>query len=456
MDRSAGAGRGSAIRRVALASAIGTTIEWYDYFIYASAAALVFGPLFFSPDLSPLAATLAAFSTFAVGFVARPLGGVVFGHLGDLIGRKVMLFISLTMMGGATVAIGLLPGYASIGIAAPILLVALRLIQGFAVGGEWGGAVLMTIEHAPPEKRGFYGSFPQLGKAAGIILANLSFLGIVLATSEEQFLAWGWRVPFLVSIVLIAVGLYIRLTIEESPVFRQVKESGTEARMPLVDVFRTYPKEVALAGGACISTIAMGYLVEVYMLSYGTQTLGLASNTLLLLVVVVAFVEIFAIVGMAALSDRIGRRKVFLAGAAAGALWSFPFFWLIDTASIALILFSLVVMIVIASMMYGPQAALFAEMFGTRVRYTGASMGYQIGSIVGGGLLPLIATALFAATGTSASISAYMVFLCAVSFVCMYLVTETYKKDLGGVESEERKLISTESLAPSADERQPD
>ncbi|MDN5697802.1 MAG: MHS family MFS transporter, partial [Rubrobacter sp.] len=401
--------------------------------------------VFSSPDLSPLAATLAAFSTFAVGFVARPIGGVVFGHLGDLIGRKVMLFISLSMMGGATVAIGLLPGYASIGIAAPILLVALRLIQGFAVGGEWGGAVLMTIEHAPPEKRGFYGSFPQLGKAAGIILANLSFLGIVLATSEEQFLAWGWRVPFLVSIVLIAVGLYIRLTIEESPVFQQVKDSGTEARMPLVDVFRTYPKEVALAGGACIATIAMGYLVEVYMLSYGTQTLGLANNTLLILVAVVAFVEIFAIVGMAALSDRIGRRKVFLAGAVAGAVWSFPFFWLINTASIPLLLLSLVVMIVIASMMYGPQAALFAEMFGTRVRYTGASMGYQIGSIVGGGLLPLVATALFAATGSSAAISAYMAFLCVVSFVCMYLVTETYKKDLGGVESEERKLLSKES-----------
>ena len=429
------------VRRVAVASAIGTTIEWYDYFIYASAAALVFGPLFF-PEFSAAAGTLASFGTFAVGFLARPLGGVVFGHLGDLVGRKVMLFVSLLVMGIATVAIGLLPTYASIGIAAPILLVVLRLVQGFAVGGEWGAAVLMTIEHAPEEKRGFYGSFPQLGKAAGIILANLAFLVIVASLSPEQFAAWGWRVPFIVSIVLIAVGLYIRLTIEESPVFSQVKETGTEARMPLVDVFRTYPKEVLLAGGACIATIAMGYLVEVYMLNYGTRVLGLPNNTMLVLIVLVACVEIFAVVGMAALSDRIGRRRLFLGGTVLGMLWAFPFFWLIDTGSVPLILTSLVVMIVIASAMYGPQAALFAEMFGTRVRYTGASLGYQAGSILGGGLLPLVAASLFVATGTSASISAYMVALCIVSFVSMFLVNETYRRDIEEVQDRERKLIA--------------
>lgn len=442
MDRVGGEdlGRVSAIRKVAVASAIGTTVEWYDYFIYASAAALVFGPLFF-PTFEPLAGTLASFGTFAVGFLARPLGGVVFGHLGDRIGRKTMLVISLLIMGFATFAIGLLPAYASIGIAAPILLIVLRLLQGFAVGGEWGGAVLMTIEHAPREKRGFYGSFPQLGKAAGIILANLTFLGIVAALSEEQFAAWGWRVPFLLSIVLIAIGLYIRLRIEESPVFREVKETRTEARMPLVDVFRTYPKEVVLAGGACIATIAMGYIVQVYMLSYGTQVLGLSSRTMLTLVVLSACVEIFAVVGLAALSDRLGRRKVFLSGTVLGMLWALPFFWLIDTGSVGLILLALVVMIVIASAMYGPQAALFAEMFGTRVRYTGASVGYQMGSILGGGLLPLVAASLFAATGTSTSISIYMVGLCVISFVSMLFVTETYQKDLGEVQDRERKLI---------------
>lgn len=431
----------TSIRRVAIASAIGTTIEWYDYFIYGTAAALVFGALFF-PGFDPVAASLAAFATFAVGFLARPLGGVAFGHLGDRIGRKAMLVLSLLVMGIATVAIGLLPTYASIGVAASILLVALRFIQGFAVGGEWGGAVLMVIEHSPREKRGIYGSFPQLGKAAGILLANAAFLGVAAVISEEQFATWGWRVPFLASIVLIAVGLYIRLRIEESPLFHQVRETQSEARMPIVDVFRTYPKEVALAGGACITTIAMGYLVQVYMLSYGTQTLGLANSTILAIVVLSAVIEFFAVVGLAALSDRVGRRKVFMSGTILGALWALPFFWLIDTGSLVLIAIAMVGMMIIASLMYGPMAALFAEMFGTRVRYTGASLGYQIGSIIGGALMPIIATALFAATATSTSISIYMIVLCAISFVSIFLVTETYRKDLGEVDVRERKLLA--------------
>ena len=429
------------VRKVALASFIGTTVEWYDYFIYGTAAALVFGSLFF-PGFSPLAGTLAAFSTFAVGFIARPVGGVVFGHLGDRIGRKTMLVVSLLVMGLATVAIGLLPTFESIGVAAPILLVALRFIQGFAVGGEWGGAVLMTIEHAPRDKRGFYGSFPQLGKAAGILAANAAFLGVGGALSQEQFAAWGWRVPFLLSIVLIAIGLYIRLRIEESPVFRQVRETQSVARMPIVDVFRTYPKEVALAGGACMTTIAMGYLVQVYMLSYATQVLGLARNTILTIVVITAVIELFAVVGLAALSDRVGRRKVFMSGTILGALWALPFFWLIDTGSLVLIAIAMVVMMIIASLMYGPMAALFAEMFGTRVRYTGASVGYQLGSIIGGALTPILATALFAAMGTSTSISVYMIVLCVISFVSIFLVTETYQKDLGEVEDRERQLLA--------------
>ncbi|MEW6635925.1 MAG: MFS transporter [Actinomycetota bacterium] len=431
----------TSVRKVALASAIGTTIEWYDYFIYGTAAALVFGTLFF-PEFNPLAGTLAAFSTFAVGFFARPVGGIVFGHLGDRIGRKVMLVVSLLVMGIATMAIGLLPTYASIGVAAPILLVALRFIQGFAVGGEWGGAVLMTIEHSPRDRRGFYGSFPQLGKAAGILLANAAFLGVAAVISQEQFAAWGWRVPFLLSIVLIAIGLYIRLRIEESPIFRRVRETQSVARMPIVDVFRTYPREVVLAGGACITTIAMGYLVQVYMLSYGTQVLGLANSTILTIVVLTAVIELFAVVGLAALSDRVGRRKVFMSGTILGAIWALPFFWLIDTGSLALIAVAMVVMMIIASLMYGPMAALFAEMFGTRVRYTGASAGYQVGSIIGGALTPIVATALFAATNSSTSISVYMIVLCLISFVSIYLVTETYRKDLGEIENKERKLLA--------------
>lgn len=451
MDSAGGGnvGQTSSIRKVALASAIGTTIEWYDYFIYGTAAALVFGTLFF-PEFSPLVGTLAAFASFAVGFVVRPLGGVVFGHLGDRVGRKTMLVISLTLMGVATFCIGLLPTYASIGVLAPVLLVALRLVQGFAVGGEWGGAVLMAVEHSPNNRRGFYGSWPQVGVPAGIILANLAFLVFASTLSEEQFAAWGWRVPFLVSIVLVGVGLFIRLRIEESPMFNRVKESASVARMPIVDVFRTYPKEVLLAGGAFIANNATGYLVMVYILSYGTQVVGLSRSVMLALVLVTAAVGVFAILGFAALSDAVGRRKVFLSGAVAQALWAFPFFWLINTGSAALVLVSLVAMLVASFAMYGPMAAMFAEIFGTRVRYTGASLGYQLGSILGGGLAPLIAASLYAATGTSLSISAYIVVISIISFISVFLIVETYQSDIERVQPPERELVGESEGRPAS------
>jgi metabolite-proton symporter len=433
-------GRTSSIKRVAGASAIGTTIEWYDYFAYANAAALVFGPLFF-PEFSVLAGTLASLSTFAIGFVVRPFGGALFGHLGDRIGRKAMLVLSLLIMGVATFAIGLLPTYAAIGVAAPILLILLRLVQGFAVGGEWGGAVLMAVEHAPRNRRGFYGSWPQVGVPAGVVLSNLVFLVSAAALSEEQFAAWGWRVPFLLSIVLVAVGLVIRLKVEESPVFARVKETRSEARMPIMDVFRTYPKEVVLAGAAFMANNVTGYTVQVYVLSYGTQALGFSITTMLTLVLVTAFIGIFAILGFSALSDRVGRRRVFLTGAVCQALWALPFFWLINTGSVALILVALVVMILASYSMYGPMAAMFAEIFGTRVRYTGASLGYQLGSIIGGGFAPLIAAALFAATGTSVSVSIYIIAVTIISFTAVYLLGETYRKDIEEVQAPEREIM---------------
>lgn len=430
-------GQVSSIKRVAAASAIGTTIEWYDYFAYGNAAALVFGPLFF-PEFSVLAGTLASLSTFAIGFLVRPFGGAVFGHLGDKIGRKAMLVLSLLIMGVATFAIGLLPTYAAIGVAAPILLVALRLVQGFAVGGEWGGAVLMAVEHAPEGRRGFYGSWPQVGVPAGVVLSNLVFLGSAAALSEEQFLAWGWRVPFLLSIVLVAVGLFIRLKIEESPVFARVKETRTQARMPIIDVFRTYPKEVVLAGAAFMANNVTGYTVQVYMLSYGTQVLGFSTSTMLTLVLITASIGIFAILGFAALSDKVGRRKVFLTGAVCQALWALPFFWLIDTRSVVLIQIALIVMLLASYAMYGPMAAMFAEIFGTRVRYTGASLGYQLGSIIGGGFAPLIAASLFAATGTSLSVSVYIIAVTVISFIAVFLLGETYRRNIEDVQEPKR------------------
>jgi metabolite-proton symporter len=453
MERLGGEDRGqvASIRKVALASFVGTTIEWYDFFIYGTAAALVFGPLFF-PEFSPLAGTLAAFSTFAVGFVARPFGGVVMGHFGDRVGRKSMLVLSLMMMGIATFIIGLLPTYTQIGIWAPILLVAVRVVQGLGVGGEWGGAVLMATEHAPGGKRGYYGSWPQLGVPVGILLSNGVFLVLAAVLSEEQFATWGWRVPFLLSAILVGVGLFVRLKIMESPAFARVKESRTEARMPIVDVFRTYPKEVALASGSFIASNGIGYIIFAYILSYGTQVLGLSRSAALLAVMIAVAIEVPALLYFSALSDRIGRRRVFLAGAGFGALWVFPFFWLIDTASVVLMTVSLVVAILAHAAMYGPLAALFAETFGTRVRYSGASVGYQVGAVLGGGLSPIIATALYAAYGTSLAISVYLAVICVISFVSVLLMTETYQVDIQKVQGRERPLVAEAGGDPAPTE----
>jgi len=415
--------------KIAGASFIGTAVEWYDFFVYGNAAALIFGTKFF-PSLSPLAGSLAAFSTFTVGFLARPLGGVLMGHFGDQIGRKSMMVASLMIMGVATFLIGLLPTYAQIGVWAPILLVALRFIQGLGVGGEWGGAVLIAVEHAPSHRRGFYGSFPQMGVPAGIILSNLVFLSLSKFLTREQFDSWGWRVPFLLSSALVAVGLYVRFQLEDSPMFKEVTQSRDFARIPIAELLHRHWRKVLLASLAFIASTTVGYIVLVYVLSYGTTTLGMSRNSVILMVLLASVLQLVMIPALSALSDRLGRRRVFMTGAIASAAWAVPFFLLLDTRDPWLMLVSLSVAVTFVSAMYGPQGAIAAELFPTLVRYSGASVACQISSILGGGLAPTVAVALFAATGNSLSIAIYVAGVCVVSFIAIALAPETCRISL--------------------------
>lgn len=416
-------------RTVATACLVGATIEWFDFFIYGTAAALVFSNQFF-PKTSEFAGTLAAFSTFAIGFLARPIGGMLMGHFGDRIGRKSMLVLSLLMMGIGTFLIGTLPTYEQIGILAPIALVILRIFQGLGVGGEWSGAILMAVEHAPPEKKGFYGGFPQLGVAAGLVLANLVFLGIGAVLTEQQFQEWGWRVPFLFSIVLVLVGLWVRSKVSESPIFKEAQKHGEAKKVPLVEVLRNHKKPVITAALACLAQNGMGYIVLVFMLNYGITRLGFPRSTMLSFIIVANILEIAATLYFAWLSDRVGRRKVFLGGTGIGVLWAAIFFPLVDTGVPALVFLGILVARLCIAAMYGPMAALFCEMFDAKIRFSGTSLGYQMGSIIGGALAPFFATLLLASTGTSMSISIYMAGLCLISFLAIFFTADTYKSKL--------------------------
>ncbi len=429
MDRSGGedATQTSDIKHVLGASFIGTAIEWYDFFIYGTAASLVFGQLFF-PTGDPLVSTLSALGTFAVGIVVRPLGGIIFGHYGDRLGRKSMLVLTLTMMGAATFLIGCLPTFESIGVLAPILLVVLRIIQGLGLGGEWGGAALMAVEYAPEDKRGYYGSWPQMGVPAGLVLANGVFL-TVATLPNEQFLSWGWRIPFLVSIILIGLGLFIRVRLLETPAFSEVQESGTETQMPIVDVFRNYPKNVFLAIGARVASDGSFYVFTIFILDYATRTLGLPRPTILAGIVVASILELFTIPISGVISDRTGRRPIYLIGTVLMLILAYPYFLLIQTGSVVLVILASVLGLSIAhATMYGPMSAYFAELFGTRVRYSGVSIGYQLAGIIGGGLGPIIATYLVAAAGGSFwPVVAWMVALCLITLVSVLAAAETFR-----------------------------
>ena len=440
------------LRKVVAASFIGTTIEWYDFFLYGTAAALVFGELFF-PGSSPLMGTLAAFGTFAAGFAARPLGGIVFGHFGDRIGRKAMLVTSLLIMGVATFLIGCLPTHASIGVLAPILLVLLRFAQGIGVGGEWGGAVLMSVEHAPKGKRGFYGAFPQMGVPAGLLLSTVAFITVQNATTEDQFMAWGWRIPFLISIVLVAVGLFIRLAVMESPAFKEIKESGTASDKPLVDLVKEHKRDVLTAMGMRIAENGCFYIFTVFVLVYGEETLNMPKSTMLTGVIIAAAIGLFTVPFYGALSDRVGRRKLYMAGAVFTLLFVYPFFELLQTKEPVLIWLAIVLGVNVGhDLMYGPQAAYFSELFATRMRYTGASVGYQLAAVFGGGFAPLIAVALLAAGGDDPYLVAlYMMGLGVITVVATYFARETYRSDIGEMDAEPRARTERFVRKPAED-----
>ncbi|MFC0849814.1 MFS transporter [Streptomyces noboritoensis] len=441
----------TSLPRIVAASLIGTTIEWYDFFLYGSAAALVFNKLFF-PGSDPLVGTLLSFLTYAVGFAARPLGALVFGHFGDRVGRKKLLVLSLLMMGGATFSIGLLPTHATVGSAAPVLLTALRLVQGFALGGEWGGAVLLVSEHGDARRRGFWASWPQTGAPAGQLLATGVLSALTALLSDDTFLSWGWRVPFLLSGVLVLVGLWIRLSVDESPLFKAALERA-EARkaaepdrvaekLPLVAVLRDHWRDVLVAMGARMAENISYYVITAFILVYATTSAGMAKQTALNAVLIASAVHFAVIPAWGALSDRVGRRPVYLIGAVGVGAWMFPFFSLIDTADFGNLVLAVTVGLVFHGAMYAPQAAFFTEMFATRMRYSGASIGAQFASVAAGAPAPLIATALLKDYDSSTPIALYVIAAALLTVIALICAQETRHRDLAEVDADSRSQDS--------------
>ncbi|MDX3895172.1 MFS transporter [Pusillimonas sp.] len=415
----------TSIRTVATASAIGTTIEWYDFLIYATAASLVLNTLFF-PTHDPLVSKLLSIGTIGVGFFARPLGAIICSHYGDRLGRRSMLILTLSSMGIATMLIGLLPTYETIGIAAPILLVVCRLVQGLAVGGEWGGAVLMVTEHAPANKRGFYGSIVQIGFPLGMALGTASFFALAYL-SDEQFMAWGWRVPFLASAVLVVVGTFIRLHIDETPEFKRSASEGKLVRFPVIDAIRRHPKDLLIGLGARITEISWIYVITIFGLSYAVTDLGISRSLVLGAIALGAAVELITIPLFGAISDRMGRRPVYMLGCVAAIALAFPIFWGIETRNPVTVILSFVIgMSVGHGIMYGVQASFLSEMFPSNLRYSGASLGYQMAAPIGGGLVPVAAAALVGMTaGGTWTVSLLMIAIAAVTMLAVYYAKET-------------------------------
>jgi len=397
----------SSIRTIVASSVVGTTVEWFDFFAYSTAAALILNGLFF-PDYDPLVGTILAFGGIAVGYFGRPLGSIVFGHFGDRIGRKRMLVISLVLMGVATFLIGLLPTYAAIGVAAPILLMVLRFVQGFALGGEWGGAVLLVVEHAEPRRRAFLGSFPQVGLALGLTLSTLVFLPLV-ALPDDAFAVWGWRVPFLISAVLVLVGLFIRLKITETPEFEKMRDAGRAARVPLWETLRTHPAQVVLAALSFAVIGAVFYMLFTFSLTYGTRFVGHTEPEMLTIATICSVLALGGLPLAGRLADRFGVAKVFATGAVVSVLLAFPSFWLIDTGSLAAAYVAYLATTIGFCATYGTLGVLYAQAFDVRIRYTGMSLALGIGTIVGSAFVPMIYLELLAVFGGSWAISLYIV-----------------------------------------------
>ncbi|WP_270353597.1 MFS transporter [Microbacterium testaceum] len=419
-------------RRVLAGTLVGTSIEWYDFFIYAQAAGLVLAPLFLAPlaQTDPAIAQVLSFATIGISFLFRPLGAIVAGYLGDRLGRKKMLVLTLIMMGVSTALIGVLPTYAAIGVAAPVLLILLRVLQGFSAGGEWGGAALLSVEHAPVNRRGYFGAYPQIGVPVGMILATATLWILTSSMSSEAFLAWGWRVPFLFSIVLIVVGYVIRRAVEESPVFEDLVRRRKESSAPLGQLFRKNWRQVVLTALVFIGNNAAGYLLIAFFATYTVTVLGLERPTVLLATTLASFGWLGFTLWGGRLSDTLGRVRTFQLGYLLLAIWAVPMWFLIDTGNIVWYFVALFVMTLGLGLSYGPQAALYAEMFPANVRYSGVSIGYALGAILGGAFAPMIAEALLRSTGASWTIGAYIAVAALVSLVAVSLIKEPKGVDL--------------------------
>ncbi|MGX1368255.1 MHS family shikimate/dehydroshikimate transporter-like MFS transporter [Streptomyces canus] len=416
------------LRRVALSGLLGTAVEFYDFLVYGTVAALVFGELFF-PGADPAVGTIAAFGTFAAGYVARPIGGIVFGHFGDRLGRKKMLLLTMGLMGGASFLIGLLPTYDTIGVWAPVLLITLRVLQGIAIGGEWGGATLMVVEHAGERRRGLWSSFTQMGAPLGSLI-SASVVAMVSTLPKDQFAAWGWRVPFLLSVLLLGVGLFVRLQVVESPLFAEVKKDRAESRLPILDVLKR-PRPVLLACCVGIGAFTAQSLLTSYLIAYATG-IGHPRPQVLTALTVSAAVALVVLPCASALSDRIGRRPVVLTGALLSAATAFPVLALVDSKSSGALILAVVIGHGISqSLMYAPLGALFSEMFGTRVRYTGASLGYQGATLVGAGFSPLIAGSLVASSGNGTPVALLLCGGSLITALTVWFVRETSRTSLG-------------------------
>ena len=426
----------SSMQKVALTALAGTSIEWYDFFLYGAAAALIFPTAFFG-EATPSTALILSLLTFAAGFIARPIGGIIFGHYGDRVGRKKTLVMALILMGVSSTLIGLLPTYAMIGITAPILLTSLRFAQGLAIGGQWGGAMLLVTESAPSDQRGYYGAFAQAGAPVGVILANLAFITTSALVSEESFYAWGWRIPFLASAILIGISMYIQLNLEDTKAFKELQASRASEkdnnevvrRSPILEAIQKYPKRIALAAGAFLSIQVTFYILIAFLLAYGVASTDITRDDMLAAVLIASAIMVPLQFMFSSYSDRHGRKGVFMAGAILTGLWAFAIFPLVDTGNFWLIVLAITGGLIFVSMMYGPQAAFFTELFSTEVRYSGATLGYQFGAILGGAFAPTIAALLWKDYGIF-WVSVYIAFASLLTLLSVMALTETYQTDL--------------------------